>query len=86
VHPPYVRLGVTAKTLANHKSNVRAALRWFNKECDVPVRGVPLLPEWAKLRDGIRDRGQRARLYGLMRYETTVPPVPPTVPTPLRQL
>jgi integrase len=34
----------------------------------VPVRGVPLLAEWATLRDGIEDRGQRARLYGLMRY------------------
>ena len=34
----------------------------------MPVRGVPLPPEWAKLRDGIEDRGVRARLYGLMRY------------------
>jgi len=64
----HARMGVTAKTLANHKSNVRAALRWFGKEHDVPVRGVPLLPEWATLRDRIEDRGQRARLYGLMRY------------------
>jgi hypothetical protein len=54
--------------LANHKSNVRAALRWFGKEQNVPVRGVPLFAEWATLRDGIEDRGQRARLYGLMRY------------------
>ena len=46
----------------------RAALRWFGKEHDVPVRGVPLSAEWAKLRDGIDDRGRRARLYGLMRY------------------
>ncbi len=64
----HARVGVTAKTLANHKSNVRAALRWFGKEHDVPVRGVPLSAEWAKLRDSIEDRGQRARLYGLMRY------------------
>jgi integrase len=64
----HARIGVTAKTLQNHKSNVRAALRWFGKEHDVPVRGVPLLAEWATLRDGIEDRGQRARLYGLMRY------------------
>src|SRR6266404_6038228 len=43
----HARMGVTAKTLANHKSNVRAALRWFGKEHDVPVRGVPLLlTEW----------------------------------------
>jgi hypothetical protein len=43
----HARLDVTAKTLANHKSNVRAALRWFNQEHDVPVRGVPLSTEWA---------------------------------------
>jgi integrase len=64
----HARVGVTAKTLSNHKSNVRAALRWFGKEHDVPVRGVPLLAEWAKLRDRIEVRGQRSRLYGLMRY------------------
>jgi hypothetical protein len=64
----HARVGVTAKTLANHRSNARAALRWFGKEHDVPVRGVPLSAEWAKLRDAIQDRGRRARLYGLMRY------------------
>ncbi len=64
----HARLGVTAKTVANHKSNVAAALRWFGKEYNVPSRGVALLAEWAVLRDGIGDRGRRARLYGLMRY------------------
>src|SRR5262249_28670983 len=34
----HARVGVTVKTLANHKSNVRAALRWFCKEHDLPVR------------------------------------------------
>lgn len=64
----HARLGVTAKTVANHKSNVAAALRWFGKEYNVPSRGMPLSAEWATLRDGIGDRGRRARLYGLMRY------------------
>jgi integrase len=64
----HARLGVTAKTVANHKSNVAAALRWFGKEHNVPSRGVALSAEWAVLRDGIADRGRRARLYGLMRY------------------
>jgi integrase len=64
----HARLGVTAKTVANHKSNVAAALRWFGKEHNVPSRGVALSAEWAALRDGIGDRGPRARLYGLMRY------------------
>ena len=37
----HARVGVTAKTLANHKSNIRAALRWFGKEHDVPqTRGA----------------------------------------------
>jgi integrase len=64
----HARLGVTAKTVANHKANVAAALRWFGKEHNVPSRGVALSTEWAALRDGIGDRGRRARLYGLMRY------------------
>lgn len=64
----HARVGVAAKTVANHKSNVAAALRWFGKEYNVPSRGVALSTEWAVLRDGIGDRGRRARLYGLMRY------------------
>jgi integrase len=64
----HARLGVTAKTFANHKSNARAALRWFCQEHNVPVRGVPLSAGWARLRDSIEHRGPRARLYGLMRY------------------
>ena len=42
-------VGVTAKTLANHKSNVRAALRWFGKEHDVPRHGMPLSADWASI-------------------------------------
>jgi integrase len=64
----HARLGVTAKTVANHKANAAAALRWFGKEHNVPSRGVALSAEWAVLRDGIKDHGRRARLYGLMRY------------------
>ena len=41
----HARVGVTAKTLANHKSNVRAALRWFGKEHDVPQRGMRAVGE-----------------------------------------
>ncbi len=64
----HARVGSTAKTLANHKSNVRAALRWFGNEHDVPVRGVLLSAAWGRLRDTICDSGRRRRLYGLMRY------------------
>jgi hypothetical protein len=63
----HARVGVTAKTLANHKSNVRAALRWFGKEHDVPQQGVRLSTEWARFRDGLDDR-IRDRLYSLIRY------------------
>ena len=66
LHPATV--GANAKTLANQKSNVKAALRWFSKENDVSPRGAPLTPAWAALRDGIDDRGRKARLYGLIRY------------------
>ena len=63
----HARVGVTAKTLANHKSNVRAALRWFGKEHDVPRRGMPLLASWTTLRDRL-DKRLRQRLYNFMRY------------------
>src|SRR5215210_4445239 len=64
----HAQLEISAKTLANHKANLKAALRWMHGETGGPVRGAPLVPQWAKLRDGITDRGPRARLYGLMRY------------------
>jgi integrase len=64
----HAQLDITAKTLANHKANLKAALRWMQDKTGGPVRGAPLIPEWAKLRDGITDRGPRARLYGLMRH------------------
>ena len=65
----HARVGVTAKTLANHKSNVRAALRWFGKEHEVPQRGARLSAEWAALRDRIGSRF-RDRIYSLMRYSS----------------
>src|SRR5215218_9011432 len=60
-------LELTAKTLANHKANLKAALRWYAGEAHVPTRGVPLTPEWARLREAIADLSLRARLSGLMR-------------------
>ena len=63
----HARVGVTAKTLANHKSNVRAALRWFSKEHDVPQQGARLSAEWAKFRDTV-EAPMRYRLYHAIRY------------------
>jgi hypothetical protein len=66
-HLHYARVSVTAKTMANHKSNVRAALRWFGKEHDVPQRGIRLSAEWEKFLHGIESR-MRDRLSSFMRY------------------
>ena len=63
----HARVGVTAKTFANHKSNVRAALRWFGNEHGVPQMGARLPPEWARFRDGL-ERPIRDRLYNFIRY------------------
>jgi integrase len=63
----HARVGVTAKTLANHKSNVRASLRWFAKEHDVPQQGARLSADWARFRDTL-DARVRYRLYHFVRY------------------
>ena len=63
----HARLGVTAKTLANHKSNVRAALRSYSKEHDVPQQGARLSAEWTRFRDRL-DKHLRQRLYSLIRH------------------
>src|SRR5450759_506686 len=63
----HARVGVTAKTLANHRANVRATLRWFGREHDVPQQGARLSAEWASFRDNM-DKPTRARLYSLIRY------------------
>src|ERR1700722_13561506 len=44
----HARLGVTPKTLSNHRSNLRAALRWFGKEEGVPQQGARLTADWAR--------------------------------------
>jgi integrase len=62
------RVGANPKTLANHKSNVRAAVLWFAGATNLPTRGVPLSPEWAVLRNLVADRRARAILYPFMRY------------------
>ncbi len=64
----HAQMGVTAKTLANHKANFRAALSWFAKEENVPLRGAPLSQDWARLKDGIDHRRTRAHLSSPMRF------------------
>ena len=64
----HARAGSNPKTLANHKANARAALRWFAEKEHLPSRGVPLTDEWQGLRKGLSDRRTRAGLSSLMRY------------------
>jgi hypothetical protein len=51
----HVPLDWTAKTLANHKSNAKAALIWFAKEKGVQPHGVALSPTWDGLRALLTD-------------------------------
>ncbi len=60
--------GVEWKTLANHKSNAKAALHWFRRDNELPLRGAPLMPEWSELRRRLLDRSRLAKLSGLIRY------------------
>jgi integrase len=60
--------GVEWKTLANHKSNAKAALTWFRKDHDLPLRGTPLRAEWQQLRRRLTDRSRLAKLSGFLRY------------------
>jgi hypothetical protein len=61
-------LGLTAKTLMNHKSNVKAALLWLSREKNVPEHGARLHPEWERLRAKVADSVARSRLSPLLRY------------------
>ncbi|MBV9985738.1 site-specific integrase [Bradyrhizobium sp.] len=61
-------LGLTPKTLQNHKSNVKSALLWLAREKGVPEHGAPLAPGWERLRAKIADRLVRCRLSSLMRF------------------
>ena len=52
----HARIGVTVKTLSNHRSNVKAALRWFADEYDIPQHGARLRPDWARFYEAIDKR------------------------------
>jgi integrase-like protein len=60
--------GLTPKTLQNHKSNVKSALRWLAREKRIPRHGAPLTPAWEVLRAQIKDRFVRWRLSSFMRF------------------
>src|SRR5262245_8784507 len=64
----HVPTGLTLKTLRNHKSNVKSALRWLAREKDIPQHGAPLMAAWADLQAQISDRFVRWRLSSFMRF------------------
>jgi hypothetical protein len=64
----HVGSGVEWKTLANHKSNAKAALHWCCKNNELPLRGAPLNEEWRQLRKSIVDLAHLTKLSGLIRY------------------
>jgi integrase len=64
-YPPF---GWTAKTLANTKSNAKAALLWFRREEGLGGDGVPMTPIWQKLHQALTDTSTRYRLAPLMRF------------------
>jgi len=64
----HVPIGLTLKTLQNHRSNVKSALRWLAREKSIPEHGAPLTPAWEELRARIKDRFVRWRLSSFMRF------------------
>src|SRR5262249_12784489 len=61
-------VGLTPKTLQNHKSNAKSALLWLAKQKGIPQYGAPLGPAWETLRAKIPDRLAGYRLSALMRF------------------
>jgi integrase len=64
----HVPAGVTAKTLANHRSNTKAALLWLTREKGIPEHGAPLTRAWEELRGKVSHPLVRYRLSSLMRF------------------
>jgi hypothetical protein len=64
----HVPLGLTPKTLQNHRSNAKAALLWLAKETGIPQHGAALSPAWERLKAQMPDPSTRYRLTPLMRF------------------
>jgi Phage integrase family len=79
----HVPLGLTPKTLRNHRANAKAALLWLAKEKAVPCNGAPLTPRWERFKAQILDRGVRSRLSSLMRYCSVLGVDPEAVDEPV---
>jgi integrase len=60
--------GLTAKTLRNHKSNVKSALLWLAREKGIPRHGAPLTPPWEELRAKLSDGIAWSKLSSFARF------------------
>jgi hypothetical protein len=69
----------TPKTLANIKSNAKAALLWFRREEGLASDGVPMTSAWQKLHQLLTDRSTRYRLAPLMRFCSAIGVEPASV-------
>jgi integrase len=68
IHLHHVPAGLTAKTLRNHKSNVKSALLYLAREKGIPQYGAPLTPAWQRLIGQIADGLNRSRLSSFVRF------------------
>jgi integrase len=64
----HVPAGFSAKTLQNHKSNVKSALLYLGREKGIPQYGAPLCPEWQRLMGQIVDSLVRSRVSSFVRF------------------
>jgi len=75
-YPPF---GWTAKTLANTKTNAKAALLWFRREEGLNSDGVSMTVAWQKLHQLLTDQSTRYRLAPLMRFCSAIAVEPASV-------
>src|SRR5262249_9393713 len=64
----HIHLACNPRTLANYRSGVQAALRWYSQETGLPKYGAPLPAEWLVLVKPIRQKTAWKRLSSLVRY------------------
>jgi integrase len=66
-----VLMGIEPKSLANHKSNVIAAIKYFLRVSGAPGRGAPLSDLWSSLMRAILVVKHRRLLSGISRFCST---------------
>src|SRR5262245_13590339 len=64
----HAQLGVRRKTLQNHISNLKAAIRHVGGQKRLSGRGIALSSAWRSLYDQLTDRRLRLGLSGFLKY------------------